>query len=72
LNELLFVFDTEKLLMRDFDVRVGSAGLEATCRTQPLDPARHRMLREVKAITYHRLKVERTEQGWIAEVIVDI
>jgi len=72
LNELLYVFDTEKLLLRDFDTRVSSTGLEATGRAQPLDPARHRVLREVKAITYHRLKVERTEEGWVAEVIVDI
>ena len=27
---------------------------------------------EVKAITYHGLKVERTDDGWLAEVIVDI
>lgn len=27
---------------------------------------------QVKAITYHQLKVERIEDGWIAEVYVDV
>jgi SHS2 domain-containing protein len=27
---------------------------------------------EVKAITYHGLRVERADGGWLAEVIVDI
>ena len=33
---------------------------------------RHSLEHEVKAITYHGLRVERTEDGWLAEVIVDI
>jgi SHS2 domain-containing protein len=72
LTELLYVFETEGLLFRDFDVRVSRAGLEATGLAQPVDPTRHRMLREVKAITYHRLQVKKTEHGWIAELVVDI
>ena len=44
----------------------------ATCRGEPMDPARHEMDHEVKAITYHGLRVEQTADGWVAEVIVDI
>ena len=39
---------------------------------EPYDPARHVLAHEVKAITYHELKVEKTADGWLAEVIVDI
>ena len=39
---------------------------------EPIDPARHMLSHEVKAITYHELKVEPTDDGWLAEVIVDI
>jgi SHS2 domain-containing protein len=39
---------------------------------EPLDRNRHALAHEVKAITYHRLKVEPTDDGWLAEVIVDI
>jgi SHS2 domain-containing protein len=38
-----------------------------------MDPARHQMDHEVKAITYHGLRVARQDDGtWLAEVIVDI
>ena len=72
LNGLLYVFETEHLLMRDFDVRVSGHRLEATASTLAVDRSRHRLLHEVKAITYHGLRVERVADGWLAEVIVDI
>ena len=72
LTELLYLFDTEQLLLREFDVTLDNAGLTAICRGEPIDRARHDMDHEVKAITYHGLKVEQTDQGWLAEVIVDI
>jgi SHS2 domain-containing protein len=37
-----------------------------------MDESRHRMEHEVKAITYHGLKLEKTPAGWFAEIIVDI
>jgi SHS2 domain-containing protein len=72
LKTLLYHFDTEKLLLCRFDVKVSDRGLEATAWGEPLDTARHELAHEVKAITYHELKVEKTEDGWLAEVIVDI
>jgi SHS2 domain-containing protein len=39
---------------------------------EPLDRARHVLEHEVKAITYHGLRVEKIADGWLAEVIVDI
>jgi SHS2 domain-containing protein len=72
LKALLYHFDTEKLLLCRFDVHVGDAGLEAAAWGEPLDAGRHELAHEVKAITYHELKVEKTAAGWLAEVIVDI
>jgi SHS2 domain-containing protein len=72
LNELLYVCDTERLAFSQFDVRLTGDGLAATARGEPLDPARHCLTHEIKAITYHELKVEQTDDGWLAEVIVDI
>jgi SHS2 domain-containing protein len=60
------------LLLSRFEVHVRDGGLSATARGEPLDPGRHSLLHEVKAITYHGLTVEQTDQGWLAEVIVDI
>jgi SHS2 domain-containing protein len=72
LNELLYTFETERLLLRDFRVELDDSGLVATCRGEPIDRTRHKMEHEVKAITYHELKLKQTADGWLAEVIVDI
>ena len=72
LKELLHRFETDRMLFAAFEVSVTDAGLKATARGEEYDPARHVLAHEVKAITYHELKVEQTESGWLAEVIVDI
>jgi SHS2 domain-containing protein len=72
LNELLYTYETRHLLLADFQVMINDAGLTATSRGETLDPARHVLDHEVKAITYHEFKVERSGDGWLAEVIVDI
>jgi protein archease len=72
LNELLFRFDTEHLLFGKFEVRLKDNTLNGTAWGEPLDLSRHLSSHEVKAITYHGLRVEQEENGWLAEVIVDI
>ena len=72
LNELLYVCDTERLAFSQFDVQMTDDGLAATAHGEPLDPNRHHLTHEIKAITYHGLRVEETSDGWLAEVIVDI
>jgi SHS2 domain-containing protein len=72
LNELLFTFETRRLLLVRFDVRLGDFGLRATAHGEAFDEERHQLDHEVKAITYHGLKLEKTGGEWLAEVIVDI
>jgi SHS2 domain-containing protein len=72
LNELLYTFDTTRCLLGRFELHVTGTRLAARAWGAPLDLAVHRLLHEVKAITYHGLKVEPTDGGWLAEVIVDI
>lgn len=75
LKELLTRFDGDQgdqFVFGKFEVRVRDDGLTATAWGEPLDPARHVLSHEVKAITYHELKVEKTDDSWLAEVIVDI
>lgn len=72
LKALLYHFDAEHLLFGRFEVHVTKDGLTGRAWGEPLDRARHNLEHEVKAITYHGLKVEKTEDGWLAEVIVDI
>ena len=72
LRELLYHFDAEHLLFGTFEVQVGEDGLTASAWGEPLDRSRHNMEHEVKAITYHGLRVEKVGAEWEAEVIVDI
>jgi SHS2 domain-containing protein len=72
LAELLFAFNARRLALADFRVQIGAEGLTATARGEPLDPQRHEIDQEIKAVTWHGLKVEECNGQWTAEVIVDI
>jgi SHS2 domain-containing protein len=64
--------ESEEYLFARFSVQVQENGLVARFFGEPVDRTRHQLSREVKAITYHELKVEPLPSGWRAEVIVDI
>ena len=77
LNEWLYRFEQEHWLGRRFTAAVSSAAglwsLTGAAAGQTVDPRRHRLDHEVKAITYHGLKVQQEPDGaWLAEIIVDI
>lgn len=72
LRELLMRHDADRLLFGTFAVSVRADGLTGTAWGEPIDAERHVLSHEVKAITYHELRVEQTAGGWLAEVIVDI
>ncbi len=72
LAELLYAFNARRLALAEFRVQLAAAQLIATARGEPVDPKRHEIGVEVKAITWCGLKVERHADGWLAEVVVDI
>lgn len=72
LNELLFAFESRGMLFSAFSVQVDAGGIRAIVQGEPFDDTRHQLEHEVKAITYHGLRVEQCGAGWLAEVILDI
>jgi SHS2 domain-containing protein len=74
LRELVYRFETEHLLLSEFRIEVSSDRRRgvAHCRGEPADWSRHLPDNELKAVTYHGLRVEQTANGWEAEVIFDI
>ncbi len=76
LSEALFFFGTEGLVFRIFDVRIeekdGRYRLFASLAGEKFDRKKHVMLTDVKAVTYHGLKVEERKGLWVAEVLCDI
>jgi SHS2 domain-containing protein len=76
LGELLYYKDAEGLLLalQGLDLQGGPGGyrLEAEAAGEAADPARHSLGVDVKAVTLHRLAVERTREGWRATVVLDV
>lgn len=72
LNELLYLFETERWLCHDAEVRVVPGELRAVCRGERAEGERHGLGHEVKAITYHGLSVRQIGEQWEAELILDI
>ncbi len=72
LNELIYLFDAENLLLSGFDVRpVGDTGLVATVSGERVDKTRHRIKLGVKAATHHMLEIDR-DNGVRLQVLFDI
>jgi SHS2 domain-containing protein len=74
LNELIFRSETEHRLYGRFDVTIDAEGqaLEALIHGDPVDPSRHVLDHEVKAVTHHATSIVRDQEGYLAEVILDI
>ena len=73
LNELLYLSDSRGLLFERFEIRkLGETYLEASACGEQADSERHELKTDIKAATYHMLKVTETPNGWQAEVIFDI
>jgi SHS2 domain-containing protein len=76
LQDLIYYKDAERLLLRVRTVRLQQEGATwaayAELAGEPIDPERHDLVVDVKAITLHRFEVKQTEKGWTAQVVVDI
>ena len=73
LRELLLKFNIDGWVLKVFDVyRVDESGLEATVKGEKMDPLRHRLKTEIKAVTYHNLKVYKNGNIWKAQIIFDV
>lgn len=72
LAEVLVAFEVDGVVGREFPVAIGPDGLTGAVRGTRFDPARHSRGLEVKAVTYHGLRVEAVPGGWRAAVLLDV
>lgn len=73
LRELLYLHSGEEYLFREFRVTAITDG--AVCALiggERLDPARHGLKVEVKAVTYHQARAARQDGSWLGRFILDI
>lgn len=72
LSELIRHFESTGVVLSRFEVETNPAGLAARGWGEPLDPDRHHLGNEVKAVTYHQLAITQASDGWSGQVILDI
>jgi SHS2 domain-containing protein len=73
LNELLYLFDTERLLLGKFSIeKIRGCLLQARVQGEFVDASRHEIKTGIKAVTYHRLYVKKRHGFWEGRVILDI
>ncbi len=77
LNELIWRFDAEKLLLpfvkvEEARLTAGEGRVRATLAGERFDPARHALATQVKAATYRGLRMVRSGGDLAVEVILDL
>lgn len=74
LSELLFLFETRRLVFSRFVIdEISPTRVEAVAFGTPYDSTRHHQKLEIKAVTYHHIQVQQQGDGlWEAQVIFDI
>jgi len=76
LSELIYVKDVQRLVFIEYDIsiRAGSDSmtLQCTARGEEIDPNRHHVGRDVKAVTYHMFEVKEIGGKFQATVVLDI
>ncbi|AAB89747.1 MULTISPECIES: archease [Archaeoglobus] len=73
LNELLYLFDTEFFAAKDVEVEVEEGdGVKASGKLRGGRFSAEMVKVEPKAITLHKFRVEKTDKGYVAFVVVDI
>ena len=73
LSEVLAVIQDERFLVAAVAVsEAGDTAVTARLAGEPYDPGRHELAAEVKAVTYHQLKIARRRGRWTGRVILDL
>lgn len=72
-QELLFRSAVDRTIYNEFSFNaLSEKHLEASLRGEPMNFEKHNLKKEIKAVTYHGLKVQKKGDGWVGEVIFDI
>ncbi|MBN2462248.1 MAG: archease [Dehalococcoidia bacterium] len=73
LNELIYIFDVEHIFFIRFEVdELTSTQIKARCFGEKVKISQHKLKREIKAATYHMLKINKEDVGYKVQVIFDI
>lgn len=73
LNELIFLFDTDYLLFRAFEIdTLTPTQLSGRAFGEPYDAQRHALSSAIKAVTWHEAAIQQVDAGYRVSIIFDI
>ena len=78
LNEIVYVKDAESVLFSSTstqvtkDLKTGEWHLRGTIVGESIDPSKHELHSDVKAVTKHLYEVKQAGNQWIARVVLDL
>lgn len=75
LEEIIFLKDSQRLLFSKVKVKITKNKeykLDAELRGEEINPKKHKLGNDAKAVTYHDFEVEEIKRKWRAKVIIDI
>ena len=75
LDEIIFLKDAENLLFSSMKIRISTDkkySLSGQLEGEKLDPNKHELLVDVKAVTFHRFEVKFDQKQWLARVVLDV
>ncbi len=73
LDELIFLFDSESLVMNKFDITVNETNfsISGNCKGGKFNPSKHVSGIIIKAVTYNMMQIKSNEV-WKARVVLDV
>ena len=80
LSKILYIFAVDGFLLAEASVKVlgggglggGRTAISAELAGETYDPNRHEIRTEVKAVTYHQIKIAPEGGRWVGRVILDL
>lgn len=76
LEELIFIKDTKHLVFSKMKVTIKETeehwSLTATLNGEKINPKKHQLGNDIKAVTYHQFKLVKQKGVWMAQVLLDI
>jgi len=73
LREALYMFHADAWLCKKCEIlELNKQKIVAKVSGEPYNAKKHQLKMEIKAVTYHTLKIERVDKRWRARVIFDV
>lgn len=73
LEEVLFTFEVERFAPCDARIEaITESRVSGELLGEPFDPDRHATRSEIKAVTWHDLEIEETDQGFEVTIVFDV